>query len=522
VTEAELPGDRLDAEAVPAWFRNALDTMLDLVGIQRAVRDDEGRIIDFEVVYTNRGAVDVAGRTAEHLTGTRLRDLYPNIGPIVDHYARVVESGEPMSVDELPYEDQIDGRAVSGFFALQVARFGDGVLVVSRDVSEAVRNRRLLESSNRRLESAQTLAHVGVFTVDEASEAVWFSDELRRIFGFGPHDTLPGRDELVRTMFTSTQRDTIDEAQRVVEDRGLAVVFETVIERPDGDTRSLLVHVEREVVDGVPTGLWGTAQDITALRATQDRLDEAQVRLGSQRDLIDQFQAATLAALPTVPGVSIDAGYYPAVGASRLGGDWYDAFLVDEHTLGLAVGDVSGHGIPAVATMAQLRNVLRAYAYEGSAPAEVLARLNLYVVQSRVGDLATVLYGTYDLRTRVFRWSHAGHPPPVLVSATGAAEVHLAPGQRPVGFFESTATDLEHELTVPLGGQLVLYTDGLIERRGESLDVGLERLRAAAGALVGRSAGTCRRLRDLCVEDDHEDDVCILTLRATDEGPAAG
>jgi serine phosphatase RsbU (regulator of sigma subunit) len=220
--------------------------------------------------------------------------------------------------------------------------------------------------------------------------------------------------------------------------------------------------------------------------------------------------------------VAIDAGYYPAVGASRLGGDWYDAFLVDEHTLGLAVGDVSGHGIPAVATMAQLRNVLRAFAYGGASPAEVLARLDDYVVHSGVADLATVLYGTYDLRTGAFRWSHAGHPPPVLVGVTGAADVHVEAGQRPVGFFERTVEGLDHELTVPRGGLLVLYTDGLIERRGESLDVGLERLRVAAGVVAGRSAGTCRRLRDLCVEDDHEDDVCILTLRATGEGRAAG
>jgi serine phosphatase RsbU (regulator of sigma subunit) len=172
--------------------------------------------------------------------------------------------------------------------------------------------------------------------------------------------------------------------------------------------------------------------------------------------------------------------------------------------------------------MAQLRNVLRAYAYEGATPVEVLARLDDYVVHSSVTDLATVLYGTYDLRTRVFRWSHAGHPPPVLVGADGAAEVHVETGQRPVGFFERTSAVLDHELTVPFGGLLVLYTDGLIERRGESLDVGLERLRAAAAMLAGRSAGTCRRLRDLCVREDHEDDVCILTVRATGEDAIDG
>ena len=512
-----LPSGSGETRSVPVWFRNALDTMLDLVAIERAVRDDEGRIIDFEVVYANHATVDVAGRDGDQLTGTRLRELYPQIGPVVARFAAVVESGEPLSIDELPYEDDIDGQHVSGFYSLQVARFGDGVLVVSRDVSENVRTRRQLQSSTRRLEAAQALAHVGIFRLDDQHETVWFSDELRRIFGFGPDEPLPGRDELVRTMFSSTERDTIDQAQHVVEARGRAVVFETVIQRADGDERTLLVHLEREIVDGVPAGLWGTAQDVSTLRAAQGHLDAARARLDSQRDLIDQFQEATLGAVPDIPGLTIDAGYYPAVGASQLGGDWYDVFLVDDHTVGLAVGDVSGHGIPAVATMAQLRNVLRAFAYEGAPPGEVLERLDAYVVHSDLADLATALYGTFDLRTGVFRWSHAGHPPPVLVTAAGIATAFVEPGQRPIGFFEGTPAGPDHELEVPAGSLLILYTDGLIERRGESLDVGLERLQVAAGIVATREAGTCRRLRDLCVEDDHEDDVCILTVRA--KGP---
>ena len=182
--------------------------------------------------------------------------------------------------------------------------------------------------------------------------------------------------------------------------------------------------------------------------------------------------------------------------------------------MGVAVGDVGGHGIAAVATMAQLRNALRAYAFEGARPAEVLARLDDYVVKSGVADLATVLYGTFDLRSHELCWSHAGHPPPLLVPRAGPVEVLSVPGQRPVGFFDRVVPGIEHTVLVPDGALLVLYTDGLIERRGESLDDGIARLGQAAVTLAGRTVGTCRRLRDRCVPDDHEDDVCILTFAA--------
>ena len=522
MTEAEQPGHGLDGEAVPAWFRNALDTMLDLVGIQRAVRDEAGRIIDFEVVYTNRATVDVAGRTAEHLTGTRLRDLYPNIGPIVEHYTRVVESGESLSVDELPYEDHIDGRAVSGFYALQVTRFGDGVLVVSRDVSEAVRNRRLLESSNRRLESAQALAHVGVFTVDEASEAVWFSDELRRIFGFGPHDTLPGRDELVRTMFSSTQRDTIDEAQRVVEDQARPVVFETVIERPDGDARSLLVHVEREVVDGVPTGLWGTAQDITPLRATQDRLDEAQVRLGSQTRPHRPVPGRHPRGAPDGPRRGHRRGLLPGGGRQPAGGRLVRRVprrrAHPRAGGGRRVGpwDPRGrdHG-PAAQRPAGVR--LRGRRPRRGARAPQPLRRAEPRRRPRDGAL------------RHLRPAHAGVPVVARRAPASGAGQRRWCGRRP------------HRARPASGGVLRAHRDGprppadrarrrtagplhrradrtprRVARRGPGTAA---RRGGATGGAVGRDVP---QARDLCVEDDHEDDVCILTLSATGEGPATG
>ena len=279
---------------------------------------------------------------------------------------------------------------------------------------------------------------MGVFTVDEASEAVWFSDELRRIFGFGPHDTLPGRDELVRTMFTSTQRDTIDEAQRVVEDHGRAVVFETVIERPDGDTRSLLVHVEREVVDGVPTGLWGTAQDITALRPR---------RTGSTRRRCASALSATSSTSsrrppsrrsrpsPARPSTRATTRRWAPAGSGATGTTRSSSTSTRSAWPWATCGPRDPRGSrpwPSCATSCG-RTPTRA------PPPPRCSRAS-------TSTSCRAASATSQRCSRHLRPAHAGVP----VVARGAPasragqcpggpEVHLAPGQRPVGFFESTA-----------------------------------------------------------------------------------
>ena len=117
------------------------------------------------------------------LVGRRLLEVYPAFEPLVQAYVEVVRTGVPLVIDELPYTDVIDGVTVSGFYALHVSRFGDGVLVVSRDVTEQRRAHRALAETVAQFEAAQRLASIGVWTLDLATDEVRFSDELRRLCG---------------------------------------------------------------------------------------------------------------------------------------------------------------------------------------------------------------------------------------------------------------------------------------------------------------------------------------------------
>src|SRR5690606_23146974 len=155
--------------------------------------------------------------------------------------ARVVASGELLAIDALPYSDVIDGRELHGFWSLRVAPFGDGVLVVSRDVTSAVAAQRQAEETNRLFDAVQELAHIGVFFVEGSEEQVWFSDELRRIFGIGLDAPLPNRDTLVQELFDVNERVVIEAAQHAAETEG-PVTFETAVRRADGAERRLLVH----------------------------------------------------------------------------------------------------------------------------------------------------------------------------------------------------------------------------------------------------------------------------------------
>ena len=129
----DMGAEGLGADRLDERFRRALDSILDLVVVERAIRDRDGAVVDFEIVWMNNAPVDVAGRPRAELIGRRISELYPVLagGELIAGYRRVVETGEPLVVPVLPYEDVIDGRSVSGFYTVQATRFEDGVLVAS-------------------------------------------------------------------------------------------------------------------------------------------------------------------------------------------------------------------------------------------------------------------------------------------------------------------------------------------------------------------------------------------------------
>ncbi|MEV5551846.1 SpoIIE family protein phosphatase [Streptomyces sp. NPDC052309] len=236
-----------------------------------------------------------------------------------------------------------------------------------------------------------------------------------------------------------------------------------------------------------------------------------------QRQVAETMQRHLLPKLPRTPGRSMTARYLPAPDASHVGGDWYDAFTLADGATALAVGDVVGHDLEAAAGMAQLRNMLRAYAAsQQKPPSKIVEWLDRATLDIAEVSMATLVFARMsenaDGRCEL-SWTNAGHPPPLLVTREGVAryltEGHgILLGVAP----EQVRPDATAEL--PPGATLLLYTDGLIESPGHTLDEGLDRLRRHAAALAHRPLESFTdELLARARPPDNDDDVALLTLR---------
>jgi serine/threonine-protein kinase RsbW len=198
----------------------------------------------------------------------------------------------------------------------------------------------------------------------------------------------------------------------------------------------------------------------------------------------------------------------------EVGGDWYDVFLAEPGVLSFVVGDVVGRGLRAASAMGQLRSAVRAVAGPGVGPARLLSRLDRFVEQVEAAGMATLAYAELDLATGVVRYSCAGHPPPLLLAADGALDLLWEGRSTPLGAFLHPVERPEALLQLAPGDRLLLYTDGLIERRDRNLDDGLALLSAAAGATRSDPLdASVTTLTGVLLEDEQgRDDVCVLLL----------
>jgi serine phosphatase RsbU (regulator of sigma subunit) len=230
------------------------------------------------------------------------------------------------------------------------------------------------------------------------------------------------------------------------------------------------------------------------------------------QDVALQLQRAVLPdAVEDIDGWQIASHYEPG-GRSGVGGDFYDAVPLPDGRLALAIGDVMGHGVPAAAAMAQIRAATRAYLSLDPDPASVLGNLDVMFERLSITQLVTLWYAVADRAAGTIAFSNAGHYPALRVPAEGAPEMLAAPTRLPLG----AGGDERVTTTVPLSAAdvLVLFTDGLVERRGEVVDEGLQRLVTAAPALRSPDlAAATGRLAAELVETDHDDDVTMLTVR---------
>jgi PAS domain S-box-containing protein len=221
--------------------------------------------------------------------------------------------------------------------------------------------------------------------------------------------------------------------------------------------------------------------------------------------------------LPELEGIQVAASYMP--GGGKVGGDWYDAIPLDGGRVGIAMGDVVGHGIGAAALMGQLRHAMRAYALEGHPPGGVLDRLDRVVRSLDGGQMATLLYLVMEPDHGTVRFASAGHVPPLVISPDGEADYLESAPNPPLGVFDTPEhSEIEHHLAP--GSTIVLYTDGLVEERGVSIDHGLEALRLAASQDACHPLELCERLlAAMLAIHPANDDIAILALRALPTAP---
>nr|WP_037868593.1 SpoIIE family protein phosphatase [Streptomyces sp. NRRL S-813] len=236
-----------------------------------------------------------------------------------------------------------------------------------------------------------------------------------------------------------------------------------------------------------------------------------------QRKVAETMQRHLLPKLPGTPGRNMTARYLPAPDASQVGGDWYDAFNLTDGATALAVGDVVGHDLDAAAGMAQLRNMLRAYALsQQKPPSKIVEWLDQAILDIAEVSMATLVFArmTDNATGRCeLSWTNAGHPPPLLVTHDGEAR-YLTDGHGVLLGVAPEQVRPDATVELPPGATLFLYTDGLIESPGHALDEGLERLRRHAMSLAHRPLDSFTdELLARARPPDNDDDVAILAVR---------
>lgn len=274
--------------------------------------------------------------------------------------------------------------------------------------------------------------------------------------------------------------------------------------------------------------LRGVANALTQSLTRIELLASERRQAAAERNVSIALQRALLTPPPVHERLAVAVRYVPAAHVAQIGGDWYDAFLQHDGSLVLAIGDVAGHDLAAAGTMAQARNLTRGIAVATvDGPAKVLEGLDRALELLDVRTIATAIVARVEPLEQLeqldpdaqrdrwrFVWSRAGHPPAVLLHPDGTTEVLDAGGETILGVDPGTVrSDLAVDL--PVGSTVVLYTDGLIERRGIPIDISIKELctALAAGAHLDPEALSDHLLSTLVVPSEEEDDVALVVLR---------
>jgi PAS domain S-box-containing protein len=378
--------------------------------------------------------------------------------------------------------------------------------LLKREIAERHESDRRLRQREGQLAETQQAAQVGSWEWMIAENRVSWSDEMYRIHGYLPQEfplTFDKAVERVAEEDVARIRANVKAALERGRDQDLPEIEYRIV-RADGAERVLLGKAKLSVgANGQPLRMIGTVQDVT-----ESKMAEREHRIAEtlQRSLLPDR-------LPEIPGVLLAARYVPASTDMEIGGDWYDVVQLPDGRVGLAIGDVAGHGLRAASTMGQMRMALRVCALEERSPTRVVTRLRHLVRGQLDSEFATLVYLVFDPDSGTVRFANAGHPPPLVVEGKEGAsylEGGLGPPLGAVGF-PDRYLDVTYHLAA--GSTLFLFTDGLVERRGATIRDGLDRLKALVAASDEDLEAMCDHLLLSMVEGDVSDDVALLALR---------
>jgi serine phosphatase RsbU (regulator of sigma subunit)/anti-sigma regulatory factor (Ser/Thr protein kinase) len=289
------------------------------------------------------------------------------------------------------------------------------------------------------------------------------------------------------------------------------------------------LHAANGAVMGGLTVMWPTPTDIDD--AGRADLEEAakmvsraieRLRLTDEEHrLVADLQEHLLALDLRSTRVAVSGAYEPAGEVVHVGGDWYTATALDDGRVAVTVGDVVGHGLPAIVTMSQLRSLTVGAGLTYQDPDRVIQAMNRYADAVPGAATATLAYAVVDVERATVRYSCAGHPYPLLVHPDGSARFLEGARHPPLASPQPSPSAGAGEVPAPPGSVLILYSDGLIERRGESIDDGLQRLAEAAAAAGALPIGElCERLLyRMRPRNGYSDDVVVLAVRPVEAAP---
>jgi serine phosphatase RsbU (regulator of sigma subunit) len=507
-------GDQADRHRA-FWIFGLMDGLLDGFLFVRALTGDSGEVTDFRIDHVSADFRDPVGRGRADLTGRRLLEMYPDAalaGGLLDRCVTALETGEPQHVAGDLVAAQTGGIPATPAPAVRIARLYDGVAIAWRGADDADRLATLLQH-------AEWLGRIGSWEENLRTGEVHWTAPTFALFGQEPGDPVP-----IADLHSRVPADDVPAVQGfrdalLAERRESAAVFR-VVRSDDGSVRQMRAYAE-PVIDpgGTVIAVRGAYQDVSAdyhtrlaFAAAREQLADTEERAEEEHRLAIRLQQAITprSSEPVAAaGLDVAARYRSAGPGNLVSGDWYDTVLLPSKEVLVAVGDIAGHGLDAVTGMVAVRNGLRGLSVTGAGPATLLGWLNLTACHFSDGTIGTAVCGLYDPVGRSLRWARAGHLPPILVHDGRARALPL-----PQGLILGADPDACYtEITTPLqlGDTLLLFTDGLIERRDQPIDDALDSLLQIAG----RPVADIGSYADYVVAEaasNTDDDACLVVV----------